>query len=80
MKSELKRERYGSLKIWGPRCEDWKLPGTFSAKTQGIYIIMYTNSRTFAQKLQSGPDLGYLIDLGYIIDLGGFSARFARHR
>jgi hypothetical protein len=25
---------------------------------------MYTNSRTYAQKLQSGLDLGYLIDLG----------------
>jgi hypothetical protein len=33
---EQKQERYGLLKIQGPRCEDWKLPGLNCKKT-GAY-------------------------------------------
>jgi hypothetical protein len=36
IKSELKQERYGLLKIQGPRSEDWKLPGLNYEKT-GAY-------------------------------------------
>jgi hypothetical protein len=74
VKSELKQERCGLLKIQGPRCEDWKLPGTFLRKLRGIYIIMYINSRVYLQRSQVG------LDLKNLIDLGGFSARVERHK
>jgi hypothetical protein len=73
MKTELKQERYGLLKIQGPRGEDWKLPGTLLRKPRGIYTIMYINSRVSLQRSLVG------LDLKNLIDLGG-SARLARHR
>jgi hypothetical protein len=41
IKTELKRERYGLLKIQGPRRRDQELPGSLLWKGRGIYIIMY---------------------------------------
>jgi hypothetical protein len=64
MKTELKQERYGLLKIQGPRDEDWKLPGTLLQKPRGIYTIMYINSRVSLQRSLVGLDLKNLIDLG----------------
>jgi hypothetical protein len=54
IKTELKHGRYGLLKIQGPRCEDWKLPGVELRKGRGIYIIMYINSGAFLQKAAGG--------------------------
>jgi hypothetical protein len=66
MKSELKRKRYGLLKIQGPRGEDWKLPGTLLRKPRGIYTIMYINSRVYLQEVQDG----FMSERGIL--LGGF--------
>jgi hypothetical protein len=73
MKSELKQERYGLLKIQGLRCRDWKLLGIFLRKLRDIYMIMYINSRAYLQRSQAG------LDLKNLIDLGGF-CKIARHR
>jgi hypothetical protein len=54
IKTELKRGRYGLLKIQGPRCEDWKLPVVELRKDRGIYIIMYIKSWAFLQKAAEG--------------------------
>jgi hypothetical protein len=54
IKTEQKQERYGSLKIRGPRCEGQELPGFKLRKGRGIYIIMYINSRVILQDIQGG--------------------------
>jgi hypothetical protein len=54
MKSELKQERYGLIKIQGPRCRDQELQGSLLQKGRGTYIIMHRNLRVYLQNCQEG--------------------------
>jgi hypothetical protein len=54
IKMEQKQERYGLLKIEGPRCKDQELHGGLLRKGRGTYIIMYRNPRVYLQNCQEG--------------------------
>jgi hypothetical protein len=54
IKMELKRSRYGCSKVQGPIGKDQKLPESQLQDAEGIYIIMYMNSRGYEQKIQGG--------------------------
>jgi hypothetical protein len=66
IKTDLKQERYGLLKIQGPRCEDQELPGFELRKGRGIYIIMCINPKVILREVQGG----FMCERG--IFLGGF--------
>jgi hypothetical protein len=54
IKTELKRSRYGCSKVQEPIGKDQEFPESQLQDAEGIYKIMYINSRGYEKKIQGG--------------------------